>query len=298
MSTESIDPRYAGLDRWPLPTAARAMWEAQLGAVAALEPALDTIAAASEAAAQRLRDGGRLVYAGAGTSGRLAMLDGVELTPTFGWPAERIKTLIAGGPRALSEAVEGAEDDEEAARTAVAAAQVDRADVFIAVAASGRTPFTCAALAKARALGALAIGIANSRDTPLLEIADHAILADTGPEVIAGSTRMKAGTAQKIALNLLSSAIMIALGRVHAGRMIAMRATNAKLRTRAEIMVADLARVSHEAASKALAATEGEIGAAVLVASGCTPSEAADLLAIHGRIGPALDHLRGAASGA
>lgn len=297
MSTESIDPRYAGLDRWPLPNAVRAMWEAQLAAVAVIEPALDVIAQAADAAAGRLREGGRLVYAGAGTSGRLAMLDGVELTPTFGWPAERIVTLIAGGPRALSQAVEGAEDDEEAARAAVQAACVDHSDVFIAVAASGRTPFTCAALAKARTEGALTVAIANSAGAPLIAIADYPILADTGPEVIAGSTRMKAGTAQKIALNLLSSAIMIALGRVHAGRMIAMRATNAKLRLRAEIMVADLAQVSREAARQALIAAEGEIGAAVLVASGCTPQEAADLLTHHGRLGPALDHLHGRRDG-
>jgi len=162
----------------------------------------------------RLRDGGRLAYAGAGTSGRLAVQDGAELMPTFSWPQDRLLLLIAGGPQALIEAVEGAEDESEQAVDLVRRHAIGTRDVLIAVAASGTTPFTLAALREAKALGALTIGIANNRDTPLLADAEHPIWLDTGPEPIAGSTRMKGGTAQRIALNVLSSLIMIRLGRV------------------------------------------------------------------------------------
>lgn len=283
MSTESADPRFLDLDQWPLADAVRAMWEGQMAAVAALSGATGAIAEAAAAAAVRLRSGeGRLVYAGAGTSGRIAVQDGVELSPTFGWPETRLAYLMAGGPRALTDAVEGAEDDEDAARAAIAAENVGPADIVIGVAASGRTPFTCAAIEAGRARGALTIGIANNPDTRLLGAAVHAILADTGSEVLAGSTRMKAGTAQKATLNLFSTATMLALGLVHRGRMVAMRPTNAKLRVRAREMVAELAGVSPEAAQAALDAARDDIRRAVLVASGLGAEDAATLLDRHG----------------
>lgn len=285
MSTEAADPRYADIATRPLAEAVAEMWRGQRAAIKALAGQNLAIAAAAQAMAERLREGGgRIVYAGAGTSGRIAVQDGVELVPTFGWDPARLVYLMAGGPEALTGAVEGAEDSEDAARAAIATHGVGAADVLIALAASGRTPFTCAALEAARELGALTVGIANNRDTRLLARAEHAILADSGPEVVAGSTRMAAGTAQRAALTMLSSAAMVALGRVHQGRMVAMRPTNRKLVDRAGAIVAELAGVSEGAAEAALAAGGGEIGVAVLVARGLRAEEARALLARHGGV--------------
>ncbi|KQT34605.1 N-acetylmuramic acid 6-phosphate etherase [Sphingomonas sp. Leaf412] len=282
MTTESVDPRFLDIDAWPVADAVAAMAAGQARAVAALTPALPAIAAAAEAGAARLRRGGRLAYAGAGTSGRLAVQDGVELTPTFDWPEERLVFLLAGGATAMMRGIEGAEDDGDAARAAVAQAMLGADDVLVAVAASGRTPYTRAATTAARAAGALTIAIANNVAAPLLIDAAHALLLDTGAEVVAGSTRMQAGTAQKAALNILSTAMMLRLGLVHRGRMVAMRATNAKLRSRAEAMVADLAGVGRAAAAAALSATGYAIRPAILVARGATPDEAAARLAAAG----------------
>lgn len=293
MPTESADPRHADLETRPLEAAVAAMWDGQRAAIAALAGQHGEIAAAAGAAARRLRVGtGRLVYAGAGTSGRIAVQDGVELVPTFGWEPARLAYLLAGGTEALTGAIEGAEDDEEAGRAAVARIGLGPADVLIALAASGRTPFTCAVLEAARAAGALTIAIANNPGARLLAGADHAILADTGAEVIAGSTRMQAGTAQRAALTMLSSALMIALGRVHRGRMVAMRPTNAKLAARAVAMVAELGGVEEGRARAALAESRGDAGAAVLTLRGVSPQAAVQLLARHGgALGPALAEL-------
>lgn len=251
---------------WDSATALEALWEGQMAAIAALRPALPALAAAADAAALRLADPrGRLVYAGAGTSGRLAAVDATELPPTFAWPAERTALMLAGGMTALSRAVEGAEDDEAAARGAAQDLALGAADVLIALAASGGTPFTRAAVQAARTAGALTIGIANSPGAPLLAAVEHPILAATGAEAIAGSTRMKAGTAQKAVLTLLSTQIMIRLGRVHAGRMVEMRPTNAKLLARAQRMVAELAAAPLPEAAAALNAAEGEIKTAVVM---------------------------------
>jgi N-acetylmuramic acid 6-phosphate etherase len=264
LSTELISARYADLDLWPTQEAVQAMLESQLAAAAAVQATAPAIAAAADDAARRLRQGGRLIYAGAGTSGRLAVLDGVELGPTYDW--DRTIYALAGGMGALVESVEGAEDDAAAGEAAVRQASPTSADVTIAVAASGRTPFTLGVARAAAAAGALTIGIAANPDTPLLALADHAILLETGPEVVAGSTRMKAGTAQKIALNALSTAIMLRLGRIHAGLMVEMRASNAKLRARAAAIVAEIAGVDLDAGRAALVATSGSIKRAVLVA--------------------------------
>jgi N-acetylmuramic acid 6-phosphate etherase len=274
MSTESVGARYRGLDAWPSRDILDVFAEGQMAAIAAVRAALPAIEAAGEAATVRLRDGGRLVYAGAGTSGRLALLDGVELTPTFDWPPERIVTLMAGGETALIRAVEGAEDDREAAARDVAGARVVSADVMIAVAASGATPYTLAALGAARRAGALGIGIANNPGAPLLAAADHPILLDTGAEAIGGSTRMKAGTAQKATLNLLSSLIMTKLGRVHDGYMVDLRATNAKLRRRSERMLIEITGAGAAAAQEALKRCDGRVKPAVLVLRGLSPDSA------------------------
>ena len=295
LPTETADPRYADLATRPLAQAVEAMWQGQRKAVDSLECQLGAIAEAALAAAERLRSSlGRLVYAGAGTSGRIAVQDGVELVPTFGWDPARLVYLMAGGSGALTGAVEGAEDSEEAGRAAVAEHSLGPADVLIALAASGRTPFTCAALEAARERGALTVAIANNPGTRLLAHADHAILADSGAEVIAGSTRMAAGTAQRAALTVLSSALMVALGRVHEGRMVAMRPTNAKLKLRAVAMVAELARVGEGEAAAALAASGGDIPVAVLVTRGLSKEDARRRLARHGdALAPALAELGG-----
>jgi N-acetylmuramic acid 6-phosphate etherase len=289
MPTETVDPRFAEVERWPTIAAVEAMLEGQLAAIASLKGQTDRIATAAEAAATRLRHGGRIVYVGAGTSGRLAVQDGVELVPTYNWPTDRLVFLLAGGREAMTRSVEGAEDDVDAARAEMEAAAIGPNDVFIAVAASGRTPYAVTALGTARAKGALTIAIANNPGTPLLAQADHAIVADTGPEIVAGSTRMKAGTAQKAALNMLSTAIMLRCGLVHRGLMVNMRASNEKLRQRARHMVATLADTDEERAAVALAQAGDDLRQAVLIARGLSPGAAADRLeSAGGDLGKAL----------
>ncbi|MEQ1725385.1 MAG: N-acetylmuramic acid 6-phosphate etherase [Sphingopyxis sp.] len=283
-STEHPDPRYADIDCWPTEQAVEAMLEGHLAAVAALRTQSDAIAQAVIAAADRLKLGGRLVYAGAGTSGRVAVQDGVELGPTFGWSAERLLYLMAGGMSALAASAEGAEDDAITARTAVEANGISADDVAIGVAASGCTPFTIAVIEAARSAGALTIAIANNADTPLLNAAEHAILADTGSEVIAGSTRMQAGTAQKVVLNTLSTAIMLRLGRVYRGLMVDMVISNDKLLARAHTIVQQLSGCSAQTAVAAVEAGGRNIKAAVLIAKGLSPDGAQVLLAAHGGI--------------
>ncbi len=279
MSTESVGARYRGLDAWPSRDILDVFTEGQMAASAAVRAAAGQIEAAAEAMTARQRAGGRLVYVGAGTSGRLALLDGVELTPTFDWPSERVVSLLAGGERALVHAVEGAEDDREAGARDIATADVAANDAVIAVAASGSTPYTIAALEAGRARGALGIGIANNPGAPLLAAAEYPILLDTGTEAIGGSTRMKAGTAQKATLNLLSSLVMTRLGRVHDGYMVDLRATNAKLRRRSERMLMEITGTSEEAARDALARCAGRVKPAVLVLKGLTPDAAERALA-------------------
>lgn len=278
MATEEVDPRFADLDAWSLASAMEAMWEGQLAAIAAIGHALPSITAATEAAKTALVDRGRIVYVGAGTSGRVAVQDGAELMPTFAWPHERVRFVVAGGDSAFVTSIEGAEDDVDDAVRQIKAARLAPHDVVIAVAASGTTPFTVAALQEARASGAVTIGIANNPRTALLESAEFPILIETGRELIAGSTRMKAGTAQKVVLNLISSGIMLRLGRVYRGMMVNMQPTNAKLKRRAEAMVAQIALCNPRQAARALEEVEGDIKAAVLLALGIDKSEAQAIL--------------------
>ncbi|MCW6537683.1 N-acetylmuramic acid 6-phosphate etherase [Sphingomonas lycopersici] len=279
MNTEIIDPRYIDLASWPTEIAVEAMLEGQLAAVAAIKAQIPAIANAADAAAVRLGETGRLVYVGAGTSGRVAVQDGVELYPTYSWPRERVLFLMAGGLAALTESAEGAEDDEAAARHAVAEARIGAPDVVIGVAASGRTPYTVAAIVAARAAGALTVGLANNPDSPLAGAAEHGITVRTGAEIVAGSTRMKAGTAQKAVLNMLSTATMLRLGRVHRGLMVNMRVSNEKLLHRGREMVRDIAGVDMAAAADALDAAGREIKPAVLIALGATAAQARQALA-------------------
>jgi N-acetylmuramic acid 6-phosphate etherase len=278
MNTERVSARYSGIDLWSPSEILDALVESQLAAVAAIrtaQPALERAALALEA---RVRYRGRLVYAGAGTSGRLAVQDGAELMPTFSWPEERLVLLMAGGRDALLRSVEGAEDEVTWAERLVHQHVIDSKDVLIAVAASGTTPFTLTCLREAKRRGALTIGIANNRGCPLLEEADHPILLDTGPEPIAGSTRLKAGTAQKIALNLLSTLLMILLGRVYDGLMVDVQAVNEKLVRRSKDMLVRITGCSEEAARSALQRGRGSVKLAVMLLNGCNPEEGAQLL--------------------
>src|SRR5262249_16025619 len=204
------------------------------------------------AATEALGDRGRLIYVGAGTSGRVAVQDGAELTPTFAWPQARIGFNIAGGESAFVTSVEGAVDGVDDGIPQIDAANLSPHDVVIAVAASGTTPFTVAALQRAGRYQAVTIGHANNAGTALLAAAKYPVLVETGRELVAGSTRMKAGTAQKVVLNLISTGIMLRLGRVYRGMMVNMPPTNAKLKRRAEAMVARIAGCSEVQAACAL----------------------------------------------
>jgi len=211
----------------------------------------------------------------------VAVQDGAELTPTFAWPQERLRFIVAGGESAFVASAEGAEDDVADAVKQIDAARLCLHNVVIAVAASGTTPFTVAALQQAGTYGAVTIGVANNPATALLTSAKFPVLVETGQELIAGSTRMKAGTAQKIVLNLISTGIMLRLGRVYRGMMVNMQTTNAKLKRRAEVMVARIAGCDQAQAACALEQTEGDIKMAALVALGYDKAEAELILAMH-----------------
>lgn len=282
METENRAARYRDADQWPTAESLAAMLDSQFAAFAAVRSALPDLARAVTAAADRLRAGGRLVYAGAGSSGRIAAQDGAELHPTFGWPKGRVRFLLAGGERALVEAVEGAEDDTGAATAAARALGFVPEDVLVAVAASGATRFTRAVQAEARERGALAIALANNPGAPLLAEAEIGILLHTGPEFLAGSTRMAAGTAQKIALNLLSTQIMIELGRVYQGLMAHVVPSNAKLVARSRAIAAALTGASPEEAAAAFEAAGRNLPLAVLLLDGLPRAEAEARLAAAG----------------
>ncbi|MGC8904166.1 N-acetylmuramic acid 6-phosphate etherase [Thermus sp.] len=284
--TEEAAVRYRDLDLWPPREVLEALYEGQLRALAAVHRALPHLEGAAREAAERLKGGGSLAYAGAGTSGRLAAMDGVELWPTFGF--SRVRFLLAGGEAGLTRAVEEAEDREEEGFRLGQGLEAE--DVLVAVAASGRTPFTLGALRGAKARGALTVALANNPGAPLLQEAHHPVLLDTGPEVIAGSTRLGAGTAQKAALNLFSTLVMVLLGRTYGNLMARMRVENAKLRARGAAMVRAMVGLGEEEA-KALLARYPEPALAALAALGKTGEEAERLLEARGVRG-ALEEAR------
>lgn len=274
--TEHLHPAAAGLDTQPGLVVLEHLLGAQAAAVQAVALALPQIEAAAALMAQALQGDGRLVYAGAGSSALMAVADGLELGGTFGVAAERVLLLMAGGLPVDARMPGDTEDDaEEGAR----AAQVLRAgDVVIAVTASGRTPYALAVAEAARARGAQVIGIANAVGAALFAHADVAICLPTPPEVIAGSTRMGAGTAQKVALNMMSTLMGIRLGQVHDGMMVGLVADNDKLRGRAAAMVARIAGVDAGVAVRALDQARGAVKPAVLIALGQAPEAALRLL--------------------
>lgn len=269
-ATEAFDPRFAGIDHLPVTDALQMQLMAQAEAIKAVEAAIPDIDKAVKAATEALRNNprGRLIYVGAGTSGRIGIQDGSELTPTFNWPTDRVAYVMAGGLKAVLKAVERAEDNTRRAEVAIIRLKVKPGDVVIGMAASGTTPFTIAALKRARILGATTIGIANSADAPLLDAAEFPVCLNTGAEAIAGSTRMKAGTAQKITLNMISTQVMIGLNHVYDGLMVDMRATNEKLMKRAARMVRHVTGCNAKEAEMALNAVQGRVKPAILVALG------------------------------
>lgn len=290
--TEDVSESYSDFDKWAAEQAVSAMYDGQVVALEALRPALPDIAAAVKEAAAVLGEQGRLVYVGAGTSGRLAVQDGAELKPTFNWPQDRTVFCIAGGLQALTVSVEGAEDSADDGIAAIQDNNVGAGDVVIAVAASGRTPFTLGALREAKQRGALTIGIVNNAETPIWQEAAIGILAETGSEIVAGSTRMKAGTAQKAILNMISTAIMARMGRVYGGYMVDMVASNKKLTDRAVRMVSDIAGCNSGAAKKALDQADDHIKTAILICRGLTAAESLQLLEKHaGNLRTALESM-------
>lgn len=273
--TETPNPDHSQLDAYSIDELVKSFVEDQAGALDAVRAARRDIAAAVTAAVPRIEAGGRLIYVGAGTSGRLGLLDSVELYPTFSWPKERSVALLAGGERAVYEAIEGAEDDEASGAAAVRAANVGPNDVVILLAASGTTPYVLGALFAAREAGALTIGIANNANSPVEHEADLGVTLDTGPELISGSTRLKAGTAQKIALNTLSSAIMVRLNKVYGNLMVDLRPTNAKLRRRAVMLTMLATGADEDTAKRALERCGFQVKVAILAISRSLPIDEA-----------------------
>jgi N-acetylmuramic acid 6-phosphate etherase len=289
-TTENAAGRYADIDNWSTRELVDGMVESQFTAIAAVSGARADLAQAIDAIAERLGDTGRLIYMGAGTSGRIGAQDGAELPPTFNWPYERAVTLMAGGPGALVTAVENAEDSTTAGPEALDGLSLTASDVVVGLAASGSTPYVIAGLEHAKRKGALTIGMLNSPGGRVGEVADIAILLDTGPEFLAGSTRMKAGTSQKVALNIISTGVMIRLGFVYRGKMVEMRATNAKLRERSVRMVSELTGAAPELARQTLEQADGVIKLATVMLLNSLDRKAAEaaLAAADGNLRKAL----------
>lgn len=290
LKTETPSAQHAGLDQYPGVALVDAFIDDQLQAVQAVQAASAQIAKAVEAAVPRIAAGGRLIYAGAGTSGRLGVLDSVELYPTFSWPRERAIGLIAGGRQAMFESVEGAEDSREQGAADMLANAVGANDVVLLLAASGTTPYALGALRAAREAGALTIGFANNHDAPLVAQAAIGVTLDTGPEVISGSTRLKAGTSQKIALNAFSSALMVRLHKVYGNLMVDVQASNAKLVQRAVRMTMQASGVDEVAARAALERCDYQVKVAiVMLVRGLDAAEAQQRLArVEGSVRAAL----------
>jgi len=278
LNTETPAPQHASLDQYPTAELVNVLVDDQFRAVDAVRAAAPRIAAAVAAALPRMERGGRLVYVGAGTSGRLGVLDSVELYPTFSWPHERAVALLAGGTDAMFVAVEGAEDDAAQGAADIRAVHVSPDDVVLALAASGATPYVLGALRAARGAGALTVGFANNPDAPIANEAEIGITLDTGPEAISGSTRLKAGTSQKIALNTFSSALMVRLNKVYGNLMVDLKATNAKLVRRAIRLTSFATAPAKEAARAVLAQCDFHVKVAIVALSKNIPVEQARAL--------------------
>lgn len=267
-TTESRNPATMEIDLLPTIEMLERFNSEDLKVAAAVRCELPQIAQAVDQAAERMRRGGRVFYFGAGTSGRLGALDAAEWPPTFGTPPELAQAFIAGGPAALTQSVEAAEDNYLAGEQAVEAAGIGQNDVVIGLAASGRTPYVIGAVMKAQELGALTVGICCNRPSPLGALADIAIVPVVGPEALTGSTRLKAGTAQKLVLNMFSTGVMVRLGKTYGNLMVDMRATNTKLRERSRRMIEMVTGLEPKAAGQLLECAGGEVKTAILMELG------------------------------
>ncbi|RKT06055.1 N-acetylmuramic acid 6-phosphate etherase [Streptomyces sp. 3211.6] len=294
LTTEAFRPELAEIDRLPTLEIARLMNAEDATVPAAVAAQLEPIAAAVDAIAERMARGGRLVYAGAGTAGRLGVLDASECPPTFNTDPAQVVGLIAGGPGAMTKAVEGAEDSRELAADDLTALALTADDTVVGVSASGRTPYAIGAVEFARTRGALTVGLSCNAGSALAAAADHGIEVVVGPELLTGSTRLKAGTAQKLVLNLLSTVTMIRLGKTYGNLMVDVRATNEKLRARSRRIVALATGAPDAEIEAALTATGGEVKNAILVLLGGVdaPTAAGLLTAAHGHLREALAAVR------
>lgn len=285
LATEQINPATSAIDRMTPLEMVQAMNAEDAKVARAVERELPQVARAIEAIAARLRRGGRLIYMGAGTSGRLGVLDASECPPTFNVPPDLIVGRIAGGPIALSQSQEDQEDSAEAGRADAADLRITEADALVGITASGRTAYVLGAIAYAKARGALTIGLACNTGTPLEAQADISIAPVVGPEVISGSTRLKAGTAQKMVLNMLSTGVMVLLGKTFGNLMVDVQPTNQKLRQRAIGIVRQATGLEHDAAETLLSASDGEVKTAILAArANLAPAEARHRLAAYGGV--------------
>ncbi|MBT2439679.1 N-acetylmuramic acid 6-phosphate etherase [Streptomyces sp. ISL-36] len=287
LTTEAFRPELAEIDRLPTLDIARTMNEEDRSVPTAVAAQLPRIAAAIDAAAVRMGRGGRLIYAGAGTAGRLGVLDASECPPTFNTDPSEVVGLIAGGPAAMVKAVEGAEDSRELAAEDLDALGLTPDDTVVGISASGRTPYAIGAVAHARAAGALTIGLSCNADSELAAAAEHGIEVVTGPELLTGSTRLKAGTAQKLVLNMISTITMIRLGKTYGNLMVDVRASNEKLQARSRRIVALATGAPDERIETALAEADGEVKTAILMILADIDAKTADR-----RLTEARGHLR------
>lgn len=296
LETEGRNPFSAHIDTLSTLEMIQIIHAEDKRAVDAVTSILPKIADAVNKISPRIKKSGRLIYCGAGTSGRLGILDAVECPPTYGTPPELVIGLIAGGTNAMFQAKEGAEDDENLGKEDIASLNVTELDTVVGLSASGRTPYVVGALQCAKQRGALTIAIACTLSSPIASISDIDLTAATGAEVVTGSTRMKAGTAQKMILNMLSTGIMIRLGKVYGNLMVDVAATNEKLRERALRIVAEVAHCTRKEAASALHTANGRAKPAILIAVGkCTHEEAQRLLQqTDGQLADALRIIKGA----
>lgn len=282
LTTEASNPRSSELDAMSTLDVVTAMNDEDRHVAEAVRLALPGIAAAVDAISQRMHKGGRLIYIGAGTSGRLGVLDAVECPPTFSSPPTQVCGLIAGGERAFMKAVEGAEDDPGLAKQDLAALELGHKDCVVGIAASGRTPYVVGGLDYAKECGALAIAVTMNRGSAIAAAAELAIEVVTGPEILTGSTRLKAGSATKMVLNMLSTGAFVRLNKVYGNLMVDVQATNDKLRSRSVSIVAQACHCSSERAAELLLAADGEVKAAIVAEQkGVAPHVARTLLFTH-----------------
>jgi N-acetylmuramic acid 6-phosphate etherase len=262
--------------------------------VASIQPVLPMIAQLVEKIAARMRGNGRLIYVGAGTSGRLGVLDAAECPPTFHTRPEQVVGVIAGGETAVMRSIEGAEDDLAAGAAALRALNLQAGDCVVGLAASGRTPFVVGALQEAKMIGALTVAVVCNVPSPVAEAAELVIAPLVGPEIVTGSTRLKAGTVQKLVLNMISTAVMVRLGKTYGNLMVDVQATNNKLRARAGRIVATAANVDGETAESALHASDGEVKTAIVSTLLHVSSDEARqrLRAVDGNVREAVFHLK------